>query len=70
MRANMRHRVHLNPNSNPNPNSGKSLWYCIYFVVWIVLGNYFLLNLVLATLLSRSQDVVAKKVIGRDHPRS
>mmetsp|Transcript_105820 Transcript_105820/g.305934 ORF Transcript_105820/g.305934 Transcript_105820/m.305934 type:complete len:1100 (-) Transcript_105820:828-4127(-) len=40
----------------------KPVAFCVYFFGWIVLGNYFLLNLVLATLLSRSQDVVAKKV--------
>ena len=41
---------------------GKPLFYSFYFLVWIVVGKYFLLNLVLATLLSRSQDVVQKRV--------
>lgn len=41
---------------------GRNLWYSLYFVVWTVLGNYFLLNLVLATLFSRATDVVDRKM--------
>ena len=45
-----------------------SLWFTLFFVIWLILGNYFLVNLVLAILLANSSKQMDKS--GRDQVRS